>query len=185
MKSTKASNQPDGSPCIESAVFLLCSDVHIYCDNASFRSWLRYQEPNLRQIDLDRRALLYDTSDKEVWKLLCIWAILMWRPQKFRVFWPPPPLSCTEFTQPRSFCLLFGDPPPPPTVDVIYGCPLILSWSQKPFLVSFFASLLLSCHLFRSVGKREPSRRRIPIKFLLLIDASEGAAAFGSDFRNP
>ena len=45
-------------------------------------------------------------------------------PQIFRIYGPPPTLSRTEFTQPRSFCLLFGNPLPPPTVDVINGSPL-------------------------------------------------------------
>ena len=38
---------------------------------------------------------------------------------QFSDFWTPPPLPCTEFTQPCSFSLLFGDPLPPPTADVI------------------------------------------------------------------
>ena len=40
-------------------------------------------------------------------------AILIWRPQTYRIFFTPTPLSRTEFTQPRSFCLLYGVPPPP------------------------------------------------------------------------
>ena len=47
------------------------------------------------------------------------------RPINFRISSDPlSPCLRTEFTQPRSFCLLFGDPFPPPTVDVIYGSPL-------------------------------------------------------------
>ena len=46
-----------------------------------------------------------------------------WHPQRFLIFYPSP-LSHTKFTQPRSCCLLFGVPPPPSSVDVIYGSPL-------------------------------------------------------------
>ena len=40
-------------------------------------------------------------------------AILIWRPQHFRIFWPPHPLYRTKFTQPPSFQLLFWGPPSP------------------------------------------------------------------------
>ena len=42
---------------------------------------------------------------------------------EFLIFYPLRPMSRADFTQPRSFCLLFGDPLPPPYADVIYGSP--------------------------------------------------------------
>ena len=54
-----------------------------------------------------------------------IWGLPYVTSAKFSDFWTPPVISSyTEFTQPRSFRLLFGDPLPPPTAEVLYGSPL-------------------------------------------------------------
>ena len=47
-------------------------------------------------------------------------AIIIWCLQNFLIFEPPPPSSCTDISWFCFFCLLFGDPSPLPSVDVIY-----------------------------------------------------------------
>ena len=58
----------------------------------------------------------------------------IWRPQIFLIFGPPPP---SEFPQPRSFCLLCGDPLPLPlrTSDMEAPCSYRTSFRPRNIVV--------------------------------------------------
>ena len=88
----------------------------------------------------------YATSD-----LTPLGAIHLWRPQNFRIFWPPPPLVCiwSRYTVLNSrnfpyFIFFWPNPPYPLCADVINGWPLI---TGSAWLLLGFFPLLVPVYL--------------------------------------
>ena len=105
-----------------------------------FRIHLFITDLNSPQEQIRRRGecrpcfLLVSLKLQHKWSEICKWVITSWiiislrylityrkRASKMFGFFDPPPLSLSQMSWFCSFRLLFVDPLPPPTADVIYG----------------------------------------------------------------